>query len=210
MLASASATAHAELVRSSPPADALLAVPPRQIDLWMSESVASGAGSPIVRVLDEAGRDLKTGQATVAADDPTHLTASVSGVGSGTFTVVWTSRSADDGHVLTGSFAFRAGGTARAPGAATVEGETPSPWAVVTRWLTFLGASIAAAGFAFALLFAVQSSGDVGGERRRNGLIASAAGVALVATITEPLLPSLFSPLGALQPVVGGVLAALP
>ena len=108
--------AHAELVRAEPAPDSILAVPPRKIELWMSERVATGAGSPSIEVVDQQGRAIETGAATVDSSDPTHIAASVLGITAGTYTVLWSVRSEVDGHTLTGSFAVRIG-AGRAPGA---------------------------------------------------------------------------------------------
>ena len=205
-----SAAAHAQLVKSSPPADALLAVPPHQIDLYMSERVATVAGSPLIKVLDENGRAVTTGVATVDAASQTHITAAVSGIGTGAFTVVWTTTSADDGHSLTGTFAFRVGGTDRAPGAATTEGERPRPWAVATRWITFFGAGIAAAAFLFRGLEFFGGDVRSRGERRRMLLAAGGAGAAFIATALEPVLQSQFPAQGVSKASVGDAISALP
>ncbi|MER3439180.1 MAG: hypothetical protein C4346_17205, partial [Chloroflexota bacterium] len=122
------ASGHAELERASPPPDGLLAAPPRQIELWMTERVAGGAGSPSLRVLNETGNAVPVTNLRIDPENPRHVVADISGVSTGTYTVIWSVRSADDGHTLTGSFAFRVG-TGRAPGAATVEGERPQAWA---------------------------------------------------------------------------------
>ena len=205
-----SASAHAQLVKSSPPADALLAVPPRQIDLYMSERVATVAGSPLIKVLDENGRAMTTGVATVDASSQTQITASVDGISAGTFTVVWTTTSADDGHTLIGTFAFRVGGADRAPGAATTEGERPRPWAVATRWITFLGAGIAAAAFLFRGMSLFGADLRSRGERRRMVLAAGGAAIALLATALEPVLQSQFPAQGVRKGSIGDAISALP
>ncbi len=199
-------SAHAELDRSSPAADAVLAAPPQRIELWLTESVASGAGSPAISVLDETGEGLTVSDVTVDPDNPLHVTANVDGVGFGTFTVAWTTRSEVDGHTLSGTYAFRVGGTNRAPGAATVEGETPRAWAVATRWITFLAAALAASGF----LFARFVSTDASGARRRYGLMAGAAAVGIASTVLEPVLQSQFPPSGTTAPAFGDALNGLP
>ena len=201
-------SAHAELDRAEPPPDALLAVPPRTLELWMTEAVAVGGGSPSVRVLDEAGRELAVSDMRVAGDDPRHITARLSGVGGGTYTVVWTVRSAADGHTLTGSYAFRVGG-GRAPGAATTQGETPRLWAVITRWLTFLGAALVAAGFAADRLLFGPTAGAAS-LRRRLWLCLIGATIALIATLSEPALQTLWPPAGTLAPRLADAIAGLP
>ncbi|HET8523724.1 MAG TPA: copper resistance protein CopC [Thermomicrobiales bacterium] len=203
------ADAHPELVRSSPPADGLLAAPPQKIDLWMSERVDTGGGSPALKVLDSNGVGLPVTNLHVDSQDQRHIEAGVTGVGAGTYTVVWTARSADDGHTLTGSFAFRVG-TGSAPGAATVEGQTPQAWAVATRWLTFLGIAIAIASFLYRIALLAGVTGNLTAARRRAfaGLIGGI--VATVATAAEPLLQTWFPPTGAITPTFRDALNGMP
>ena len=209
-IATTHVAAHAQLVNSAPPADALLAVPPSRIDLSMSERVATVDGSPAISVLDENGRKIATGPTTVDASSQTHISAPVSGVGVGVFTVVWTATSADDGHTLTGTFAFRVGGTDRAPGAATTEGEFPRPWAVATRWITFLGAGSAAASLLFVAIGLFGSNPRTRGWRRRLRLAAGSAAAGLIATLLEPVLQSKFPAQGVRRGSIEDAVSALP
>ncbi len=197
------ASGHAELERAAPPPDGLLAAPPRQIEVWMTERVAEGAGSPSLRVLNETGETVPVTNVRIDPENPRHVIADISGVSTGTYTVIWTVRSADDGHTLSGSFAFRVG-TGRAPGAATVEGERPQAWAVATRWLTFLGAAVAAAGFLFGPIIAKTES------TRRRQLVLGGTAIALVATALEPVLHAQFPPSGAVRPSLADAIASLP
>lgn len=202
--------AHAELERADPPPDSLLALPPRSIDLWLTEAVDEGTDSPSLRVLDEAGRELTVRNIGVDPDAPTHIRADVVGVAAGTYTIIWSARSSVDGHTLTGSYAFRVGGGG-APGAATLEGETPQPWAVVTRWLTFLGVAMAAGGFLLNLITVVDAHANPPPLPRRR-LVAMVVGilVALLATLAEPLLQMRWPPAGTLAPDLTDAVRALP
>ncbi len=204
-----STAAHPELVRASPPPDGLLAAPPQQLDLWVSEAVDAGAGSPSLLLLDETGHAVPVRAAVLDPADPTHVRADVAGLGTGTYTVSWSARSAIDGHTLSGTYAFRVGG-GRAPGAATVQGESPQPWGVATRWLTFLGAAVAGGGFLFArILLGGNDPGDRTG-RRRNAVIAGGALLALLATFAEPVLQTRWPPAGTLAPTLTEAVAGLP
>lgn len=203
------ADAHTQLERASPPPDGLLAAPPHQIDLWMTEAVAQGAGSPGLRVLDEAGTEQKVRDLHVDPDDRRHVLAGVAGLGTGTFTVSWTTRSDQDGHTETGSYAFRVG-TARAPGAATVQGESPRVWAVATRWLTFLGASLAGAGFLYRPVILAGAIVAPAAARRRAIATVAGAAVGLAATVAEPFLTTWQPPSGAIAPSLGDAVRGLP
>ena len=201
--------AHPELVRAEPPVDALLTVSPERIELWLSEAVATGGGSPGIRLLDDAGQDVAVSEVAVDPADPRRVSANVAPGGPGTYTVAWTARSDVDGHTLTGSFAFRVGG-GRAPGAATVAGDAPQPWAVATRWLTFLGAAVAGGGYLVGRVVARGAAEDTKTWRRRQIAIGLAAAVALLATAAEPALQTAFPPSGAVAPALGDALRGLP
>ena len=211
-------SAHPELVKSDPAADALLGAPPQEINLWYSERVDTGAGSPAVEIVDQQGNKT-TASAKVDPADPYHVIATTNAIDTGTFTVIWTARSLDDGHTLSGSFAFRVGGSDRAPGAATTEGERPQTWNVVTRWLFFIGASLVSG---LALLLALitfwpnratavpdkskKLQGDDPAIDRQplfdRGIIfaIAGAGVAALATLSEPFWQTKFPPAGAATP----------
>jgi copper transport protein len=203
-----SVEAHAELERSDPAENGLLGAPPQKIDLWFTETVDEGAGSPSLSVLDENGTELQITNLHVDPADRRHVSADLGGASLDSYTVVWSARSAEDGHTLSGSYTFRVA-TGRAPGAATTEGETPRAWAVATRWLTFLGASIAAAGFLFrvVLLGGLEPAAI---RDRRATLIFIGSFVALVATSVEPWLQVQFPPQGATAPDFNDAVAGLP
>lgn len=206
-LAGSDANAHAELERSIPAQDALLAAPPENLQFWFTERVSMDPTPPTIRVFDENGNQLETTSVTLDSDDPRHVTAMVSGFVSGTYTVSWSAQSADDGHTLNGTFGFRIG-TGRAPGAATVSGEQPAIWAVVLRWLTFLGAGAAAAGLIWIGFSAVSDSDK---QQARRGAVAMVGAVAaLLATVLEPLLQTQFPPEGVTKPNLSEAISGLP
>lgn len=202
-----SAQAHAELERSNPAADAILAAPPENLQFWFTEKISTDPRPPTITVFDENGNKLDTTSVTVDPNDSRHVIAEVSGFATGTYTVNWSEQSADDGHSLSGTFGFRIG-TGRAPGAATVSGEKPAVWAVVLRWLTFLGAGTAAAGL---IWIGYSALADSDARQKRRGAIAMAAAIAgLVATLLEPLLQSQFPPEGVTKPSISEAVAGLP
>lgn len=205
--------AHAELVETQPPVDGLLAAGPDRAVLRFSEPIATGSGSPALRLVDERGRDLGLGAATVDPSDAHRVTADLPVLGPGTYTVVWTTRSATDGHALSGTYAFRVGG-GRVPGAATTAGETPRAWAVATRWLTFLGAAVAAGGFFVARLVLagprLAPRAAMPARQRLRAAALAGTGAALLATLAEPLLQTLLPPPGALPPDLSEAIRSLP
>lgn len=187
------ASAHAELIRADPPANGLVIAPPSVLTLSFSEEVEMSDPAPTVRVLSSEGRELP---ATIrAGDGPRQLKVDVQGIENGSWTVAWTVTSATDGHTLSGSYVFRVGGGIPA-GQATVEGERPAAWGVATRWITFLGAAVAAVAFLARLLFGAAAD-DPAMVRRRLAIGGGAAVVALIVTLLEPLLQWRFPPSGA-------------
>lgn len=201
------AAAHAELVRAEPPADGLVVAAPDQLRLFFSEDVASSNPAPSIRLLDENGQEKKVAieaQGTKARE----VIVDVPSLSNGTWTVAWTVKSADDGHVLSGTYAFRVGG-GLPPGLATVEGQQPQAWAVATRWLTFLGAAIAGAGFLFGLVIFGKDQEPVRSSRKRTRLTLAGAVIALVATVIEPFMQVLFPPAG-VDLSVGSAIRGLP
>jgi len=199
--------AHAELQRSIPPADSVLVAPPENLQFWFSEKVATDPIPPAVTVFDENGNKLDTISVQVDPNDPRHVIAEVTGFSTGTYTINWSEQSADDGHSLSGTFGFRIG-TGRAPGAATVSGEKPAIWAVLVRWLTFLGASTAAAGLIWIGSTALVDPDER--QKRRGAIAMVAAVVALIATALEPLLQSRFPPTGVVEPTLREAFDGLP
>jgi copper transport protein len=171
----------------------------------MTEEVDSGGGSPSIRVVDQTGKDQSVSGVGVDPANAYHITAKVSGLLTGTYTVLWSNRSKTDGHTISGSFSFRVASSTRAPGAATVEGDTPAAWAVATRWITFLGAALVAGIFAFAL---AVSRTHLNRPLRR--LAIAGAALALAATAAEPFLSHWFPPTGAQALSISEAIRALP
>ncbi len=184
------ASAHAELVRAEPSMDGLVVASPDQLHLFFSEDVATADPAPSIRLLDENGQE-KPVTIEPQGADPREVVADLKDLDNGTWTVAWSVKSSTDGHVLSGTYAFRIGG-GLPPGRATVEGEQPQVWAVATRWITFLGAAIAAAGFFFGVVMFAKTPETIRSSRRRTRLIVAGAAVALVATAMEPVLQVLF------------------
>src|SRR5579871_5001403 len=82
------ASAHANLVRSDPPANAVLDVPPAQIRLWFSETPEPGFSQ--VQLFDRAGQQIQ-GLGTLHADpaDAKEIVTALPALQPGIYTVVW-------------------------------------------------------------------------------------------------------------------------
>ncbi|HEU5347260.1 MAG TPA: copper resistance protein CopC [Ktedonobacterales bacterium] len=99
------ASAHAVLVRSDPPADAILNAPPSHVTLWFSEDINPLTSRAVV--VDTANREVDNRDAHVSDNDSKELAVTLPLLKAGTYVVIWRSQSADDGHVSGGSFIFR-------------------------------------------------------------------------------------------------------
>ncbi|MBA2277445.1 MAG: copper resistance protein CopC, partial [Chloroflexia bacterium] len=101
--------AHATLVRADPPVDGLVAASPAQLRLVFSEEIYVGEGPPSIQLLDEAGngKGLSPVGSGVRPDRPREVLVNIGDLDPGTYTVVWSVRSATDGHTLSGTYAFR-------------------------------------------------------------------------------------------------------
>ena len=196
------------LLAADPAPNALLARAPDRISLTFAEPI--DLQRTTVRVLRPVGGEVTLGQ--IEGDDavPTRISARPQGtLGEGDYTVVWSARTADDGQPLAGAYPFRTGVVAN-PGAAQLAGEWPAPWAVIPRWLVFLGTSIAAGGFVWARLLASSAGGNTPGSPVRTGTMALGALAALLATALLPFLNRLLSPADGRLPALKESLWAMP
>jgi copper transport protein len=97
-------SAHALPVASDPPPGAILQQPPRVVTMTFNE--APEPALSYINVLDTAGRHHEVGHAAASPADPRILSVDVADVGKGVYTVSWRTVASDDGHRITGSFAF--------------------------------------------------------------------------------------------------------
>ena len=158
-----SASAHANLASSDPPANSELETAPSRIIIWFTEPVEPALSD--IRVLDSAGKQVDKGDSVVDDLNPLAMSVGLGDVSDGTYTVAWMNVSTVDGHRVRGSFVFSVG---QPLSAAPVQGEEQpllqSPFSPLLRWLVLLGALTMAGGLVFELLvarpilFAVQSS----------------------------------------------------
>ena len=109
------ALAHANFVRSTPAPNSVVAGVPATVRATFSEAITT-SGSAIT-VVGPGGVRADQGNGRVDLSDPSRTTMLVSlrpGLGPGTYTVNWTTISADDGEKASGSFAFTVGRTSTA------------------------------------------------------------------------------------------------
>ncbi len=100
-----SASAHALLVRSDPAVDAVLAAPPRQVRMWFSEDLNPLTSRAVV--VDTTNVEVDRKDSHVNPADPREMDVSLQLLPAGTYVVAWRTQSAEDGHIIGGSFIFR-------------------------------------------------------------------------------------------------------
>lgn len=182
--------AHANLVRSNPPAGAVLATAPAQVQLWFSEEPDPHFSD--VRVVTADGKRVDRADMHVAPGDTTSLIVDLpASLPNGAYTIVWKTVSAVDGHVVSGSVPFYVGqppvGTtlaAPSQSAATSSSGTPQAGPVADRILALLSAIVLAGGLAFWPL--VMLPGLVAAESARPG---PGAATALPGMLNPPAVP---------------------
>jgi copper transport protein len=156
LLLIAPAEAHATLVRSEPPAGALLTTAPKELVLEFSERLDPSFSA--VRLLDSKSQVVNAGPGGIDPAAPRVLRLPLAELPKDSYTAVWKVRSADDGHVTEGSVPFGVGvavtTTALIPPLGAPDPATlpPPPLDSATRWLNLLMAAVALGGLPFALL----------------------------------------------------------
>src|SRR5271157_1181826 len=147
------AQAHALLVHSIPPANAILARAPAIIELYFSEPV-----DPLfskISVLDANGQAVDIGDNRVDPADLTHLTVSLRSLNDGVYTVTWRAVSSSDGHQTSGSFPFAVGNgnaAALANAQKSSSSSSLSVWEMLAKGLLYIAAAALTGGILFRLL----------------------------------------------------------
>ena len=93
------AAAHARLMSASPSAGAILAVAPRALTLDFNESVRLA-----VLKISQDGQEISVAYDRSASTP--HVVVPLPALGTGAYEVRWSALTADDGHVVKGSFSF--------------------------------------------------------------------------------------------------------
>lgn len=146
------AEAHANLIRSEPPANSTLDTSPDRITLWFSEPMEAAFSE--IQVLNATGARVDNKNSAVDANDLTVMSVSLPDLPDGTYTVAWRNLSTIDGHSMRGSFIFSVGeplseaATAQATDAPLL-GSAEEPY---IRWVVLLGALTLTGALVFELL----------------------------------------------------------
>ncbi len=182
-LAPARASAHALLVSASPAPGANLATAPAEVTITFTETPDPKLST--IKVLDASGTAVSTGPTNAVPGKPRDLTVAVGSLPNGVYTVAWRTLSTVDGHLAAGSYAFGVGSappppTGSSSGSVQASGSSAvSPFAVIGRWLLYLGLLLAL-GTAFVALFAYASPPPRAGGLEVAAWAAIAIGTAMV------------------------------
>jgi methionine-rich copper-binding protein CopC len=107
LLMVASALAHAEPLKATPGDGAVLAAPPAEIVLEMTQEMAREAGANDIDVLEASGREVTTVAAVIDNGNRKKLSVPLpSALPVGVYTVRWKTLSADDGDAAEGVLSF--------------------------------------------------------------------------------------------------------
>ena len=107
------ASAHAILLRSDPAKDSVLSIPPRGVRMWYSENLNPTFTTAIV--INGVRERVDNHDAHISPNDTKEMDLTLKpNLPPAVYIVVYRTQSADDGHILQGSFIFsiaRPGGT---------------------------------------------------------------------------------------------------
>ncbi len=103
LLAPATLSAHAILVKSQPAADVTVTESPKQIDVWFNDKV--GSEYKALAVISSAGKRVDNKDIEQETFDPSHLYTTVTDLPPDTYTVRYRVVSLDT-HIVTGKFKF--------------------------------------------------------------------------------------------------------
>jgi copper transport protein len=137
--------AHATLGSSDPPASEILSSSPGRVELRFTEPVEETYTKIIL--VDETGAEVAGTSTALDSSDPTIARMVIpDSLARGTYSVVWRTLSAADGHRFSGYFAFTIGSSSDVrtviPPAFTDTGGAPFWFEVLSRWFAFLTLSL--------------------------------------------------------------------
>jgi len=143
------AWAHAAVIDSNPKMNSTitLAKLPTTITVKTAENMKPGASNSDLFVYGPSGKLISQGDATIALNDPAHMSVSIKPEKAGVYTVYWKTVSADDGDPDQGAFGFTITPMASSPSTATTAAPIGTPiWvpivAGIVALLVGLGAGI--------------------------------------------------------------------
>lgn len=156
----ATVEAHATLVRSDPPAGAILQIPPEQVRLWFNEPVEPGFSQ--AQVLNSQDQRVDRNDGRVLAEDPRSMLVSLEPLEPGVYQTVWKALSAVDGHVTEGTFHIAIGVEAPPARPPSLELPTQTPYEAAARWLGYVGLSALLGTLLFLLVVLEPAARQIG------------------------------------------------
>lgn len=121
------AAAHAEPERANPGIGATVATATATLEVWFSEDVTSAGTTLAVVAPDDSIADMSDSALDLSDPERKRVTVSLKpGLPDGTYTVQWTSVSAEDGDIDNGSFTFTVGVASPVAGASPVGVASPA------------------------------------------------------------------------------------
>ncbi len=179
---------QAGLTAADPPPNARLADAPDRIQLTFEVPIDPASVS--IDLLLGGGIDAPLAQAVVAPGNTRQAIAHVERpLRRGDYIVTWSARAAESGALLAGAYPFQSG-IIENPGSALRPGEPPDAWAVLLRWLVFIGTALAAGGFGWTGLLATGTRTRSPGTVPRGALMTGGAITALAATLLSSVIGS--------------------
>ena len=181
------ASAHANLVESSPKPSEELDQSPERVIIWFTEPIEPAFSSISVR--DSSGAEVTLGSTQFEPTETTAMWVPLTDLQNGTYTVAWRNVSSVDGHKVTGSFLFAVGEPLGAGSETTAEQQPilRSPFDPLARWFIYIGIAVFAGGLVFEMLIVASAArsedqSDLISFARRtsNGFITVALGAIVV------------------------------
>ncbi len=151
-----SVQAHANLIRSTPQAGAVLLQAPQEITLEFSENL--DASFTNLKLYDINNRIVVDGPGKIDPTSPNVWHLSLPAIPDGTYSANWKARSAVDGHVTFGTVGFSVGKASPPasllppPGTPDPATALPVPLDTLFRWLAYLSACVLVGGLFFTVL----------------------------------------------------------
>lgn len=103
----ASVSGHAGYESSTPARDEVVQTAPPQVDVFFTQEVFRQQGDYYVRVFNDAGDQVSTGDGVIDDDDRTHISADMpAGLPAGRYIAQWKTLSSTDGDDESGAFCF--------------------------------------------------------------------------------------------------------
>ncbi len=141
--------AHANLVRSEPPPNSVLATSPSEIRMWFSEPLEPTFSK--INIRDKDGNILNTPEAQIDRSDPTQMSIQLDKLPDGLYTVVWRSLSSADGHPSLGSFPIVIGDASLLQSSTNQVEDAIRPDSAAIRWFNLVSLALTMGGIGFLL-----------------------------------------------------------